>query len=191
MDDNKKQHIVETALDVFFKYGYKRVSMNEIAEAAGISRAGLYLYFKNKEEMFNAAIVAHSDKLIGEIRRGLSPDRSPEHNVLHAFEIWSIRDFDDSLHSPEHKEITDSSYLFAQEALDTSYDKLDRLLADLLQDHPSIARHGMPPERLAHLLTGASRGFKIVAKSSDELRTLIRDFIRLALPTGNSSDEPG
>jgi AcrR family transcriptional regulator len=41
--------------------------MNEIAEAAGISRAGLYLYFKNKEEIFNAAIVHHGYTLIEEI----------------------------------------------------------------------------------------------------------------------------
>lgn len=52
MDNNKNLDIVETALAVFFKYGYMKVSMNEIAGAAGISREGLYLYFKSKEEIF-------------------------------------------------------------------------------------------------------------------------------------------
>lgn len=179
MDDKKKLHIVETALEVFFKYGYKRVSMNEIAEVAGISRAGLYLYFKNKEDLFNASIVLHGDSLIEEIHRGLSPNKSLEDNILYAFEIWAIRNFDDSLHSLEHKEITESSYQFAQEALDTSYRKMDILLAALLKDHPGASQHGIPPERLAHLLTGALRGYKNVAKSSDELRQLIEDLLQI------------
>ncbi|WP_219836865.1 TetR/AcrR family transcriptional regulator [Paenibacillus sp. R14(2021)] len=178
MEDKKKLHIVATALEVFFKYGYKRVSMNEIAEAAGISRAGLYLYFKSKEEIFNAVIVHHGDMLIEEIKAGLSTPHTTEDKILYAFEIWSIRNFNDSLHSPEHKEITDSSYQFAQEALDTSYGKLEAVLTALFEVYPA-ASSGIPPERLAHLVTSALRGFKTVAKSSDELRHLIQDLLRV------------
>lgn len=177
MDNKKKLEIVATALEVFFKYGYKRVSMNEIAEAAGISRAGLYLYFKSKEEIFNAAIVHHGDVLIEEITSGLPSHKTTEDQILYTFEVWSIRHFDDSLHSPEYKEITDSSYQFAQEALDTSYGKFETLLAALLEMSPNAS--GIPPVRLAHLLTSALRGFKTVAKSSDELRHMIQDLLQI------------
>ncbi|MCR8632209.1 TetR/AcrR family transcriptional regulator [Paenibacillus radicis (ex Xue et al. 2023)] len=178
MDNKKKLDIVATALEVFFKYGYKRVSMNEIAEAAGISRAGLYLYFKSKEEIFNAAIVHHGNILIEEIKKGLLSHKTTEDKILYALEVWTIRNFDDSLHSPEYKEITDSSYQFAREALDTSYGKLETLLADLLEMHPTAASD-VPPVRLAHLVTGALRGFKTVAKSSDELRHMIQDLLQI------------
>lgn len=178
MDNKKKLDIVTTALEVFFKYGYKRVSMNEIAGAAGISRAGLYLYFKSKEEIFNAAIVHHGDILIEEIKKGLLSPKTTEDKILYALEVWAIRNFDDSLHSPEYKEITDSSYQFAREALDTSYGKLETLLADLLELYPTAAS-GIPPVRLAHLVTGALRGFKTVAKSSDELRHMIQDLLQI------------
>jgi AcrR family transcriptional regulator len=179
MDDKKKLHIVATALEVFFKYGYKRVSMNEIAEAAGISRAGLYMYFKSKEEIFNAAIVHHGDILIEEIKKGLLSHKTTEDKILYALEVSAVRNFDDSLHSPEYKEITDSSYQFAQEALDTSYGKLETLLAALLEVHPGAAKSGISPMRLAHLVTGALRGFKTVAKNSDELRHMIRDLLEI------------
>ncbi|MDR6552593.1 TetR/AcrR family transcriptional regulator [Paenibacillus qinlingensis] len=181
MDNTKKLEIVATALEVFFKYGYKRVAMNEIAEAAGISRAGLYLYFKSKEEIFNATIVHHGDNLIREIENGLLSQNTTEDKILFALEVWAIRNFDDSLHSPEHKEITDSSYQFAREALNTSYGKLEALLADLLEMYPT-ATSGIPPARLAHLLTGALRGFKTVANSSNELRHLIQDLLQIVLP---------
>ncbi|SFD75489.1 DNA-binding transcriptional regulator, AcrR family [Paenibacillus catalpae] len=178
MDDKKNLHIVATALEVFFKYGYKRVSMNDIAEAAGISRAGLYLYFKNKEEIFNAAIVHHGDILIEEIKKGLLLHNTTEEKMLYAFEVWAIRNFDVSQQSPEYKEITDSSYQFAREALDTSYAKLEALLASLLELSPA-ASNRIPPMRLAHLITGALRGYKSVANSSDELRHLIQDLLRI------------
>jgi AcrR family transcriptional regulator len=177
MDDNKKLHIVATALEMFLKYGYKRVSMNDIAETAGISRAGLYLYFKNKEEIFNAAIVHHGDILIEEIKEGLL-SQTTEDKILYAFEVWAIRNFDDSLHSPEYKEIMDSTYQFAREALDANYGKLETLLAALLEVYPAAAS-GIPPVRLAHLVSGALRGFKMVAKNSDELRHLIQDLLRI------------
>lgn len=170
------------ALEVFFKFGYKRVSMNEIAETAGISRAGLYLYFKSKEEMFNAAIVHHGDMLINEINNGLLSYQTAEDKILYAIEVWSIRNFDNSLHSPEYKEITDSSYQFAREALDMSYGKLEALLAALLEIHPSPA-NGISTARLAQLVTGALRGYKTVAKSSDELRHMIQDLLQIFTST--------
>jgi len=178
-DNNKKQTIVATALEVFFKYGYKRVSMNEIAEAIGISRAGLYLYFNSKEEIFRAAIIQHSETLIEEIEKGILLQQTTEEKILYAFEIWAIRNFDNALHSPEYKEITDSSYEFAQEALDTSYGKFEDLLATLLETHPSFAKSGMSPVRLAHLITSSLRGFKNVAKSTTELRDMMRDLLQI------------
>jgi AcrR family transcriptional regulator len=178
MDNNKRLDIVAVALNVFFKFGYKRVSMNEIAETAGISRAGLYLYFKSKEEIFNAAIVHHGDILLEEINKGLLSQQTTVEKMMYAFEVWSVRDFDNSLLSPEFKEITDSSYQFAREALDTSYGKLESLLSTLLEVHPNSA-NGISSARLAQLITGALRGYKTVAKSSVELRHMIQDLLQI------------
>jgi len=46
-----KESIKKAALEVFSKYGYGGASMRMIANEAGISVGGLYLYFKNKEEL--------------------------------------------------------------------------------------------------------------------------------------------
>jgi TetR/AcrR family transcriptional regulator, regulator of autoinduction and epiphytic fitness len=183
MDDKKKLHILSVALSVFFKYGYKRVSMNEIAEVAGVSRAGLYLYFKNKEEIFNATILHYGDTLIEEISQGLSSKKTPEDKILYAFEVWSINNFDQSLNSPEVKEMTDSSYVFAQEALDASYNKLEVVLTSILESRSksAVSPSSLSPGKLAHLLTSALRGFKIVARNSSELRQMIKDLLRIIL----------
>ncbi|MCX7965064.1 MAG: TetR/AcrR family transcriptional regulator [Syntrophorhabdaceae bacterium] len=46
-----KENIKKAALEAFSKYGYNGASMRMIAHEAGISVGGLYLYFKNKEEL--------------------------------------------------------------------------------------------------------------------------------------------
>lgn len=46
-----KQLIIAAARTVFAEQGYTRASMRDIARAAGMSVGGLYLYFKNKEDL--------------------------------------------------------------------------------------------------------------------------------------------
>jgi len=60
----KQDQITEAALKVFSQYGYKRSTMNDIAEFSGMSRAALYIHFKNKEEIFQSlALKLHQQSL--------------------------------------------------------------------------------------------------------------------------------
>jgi AcrR family transcriptional regulator len=45
MSDDKRTRILAAARSVFLRYGFKRVNMNDIADAAGVSRPALYLLF--------------------------------------------------------------------------------------------------------------------------------------------------
>jgi AcrR family transcriptional regulator len=47
----KNQLIVETATDLFMRYGVKRVTVEEICKTAKISKMTFYKYFKNKKEL--------------------------------------------------------------------------------------------------------------------------------------------
>ena len=91
--------------------------------------------------------------------------------------------FDLTLKSPEAKEISDSSYQFAQEALDQSYEKHESVLASILKGHVNCRgnKKALSAKKMAHILTGAVRGFKLVAKSATELRKLIRDLVVIIL----------
>jgi AcrR family transcriptional regulator len=63
-----KEKIVDAALATFSEYGYDRTRMEDIAEAAKVSKGRLYLYFKNKEELFHAI----SERNITELKEQLS-----------------------------------------------------------------------------------------------------------------------
>lgn len=55
-DSAKWRQIVDGARVVFMAQGFDAASMGEIAKAAGVSKGTLYVYFKDKDELF-AAIV--------------------------------------------------------------------------------------------------------------------------------------
>ena len=179
----KRDHILTTALEAFHKYGFKRISMKEIAEFAGISRAGLYNEFKTKEEVLNGAIRHYADTLIAEINKGIETKKSTEDKILYAFEVWSIRSFDEIISSPEAKELLEGGITFAQESYDESYLKLESIITSILKLHfkSKDNRKVISAENTARIIVSASRGFKIVAKNSKELRKMIQDQILLIL----------
>jgi AcrR family transcriptional regulator len=53
-DPKKRRQITDAAHKVFLSQGYDVTSMEEIARVAGVSKATLYVYFKDKEELFVA-----------------------------------------------------------------------------------------------------------------------------------------
>lgn len=49
---NKKEQVILEARKLFKKYGYKKVSMDEVAKKAQVTKKTIYTYFKDKEELF-------------------------------------------------------------------------------------------------------------------------------------------
>jgi AcrR family transcriptional regulator len=56
MDSSKRRQIIEGARQVFMAQGFDAASMGEIARAAGVSKGTLYVYFTNKEQLFEAIV---------------------------------------------------------------------------------------------------------------------------------------
>ena len=54
--DKRRYEILEKALDVFMDEGFEDVTFQKIADRCGITRTTLYIYFKNKREIFNYSI---------------------------------------------------------------------------------------------------------------------------------------
>jgi AcrR family transcriptional regulator len=52
----KREEILTTALDVIARNGYRRTSVKELADAVGLSQAGLLHYFSSKEELFQEVL---------------------------------------------------------------------------------------------------------------------------------------
>ena len=85
----RQTHVLEIALTVFVRHGFRKTSIEDIAKAAGISRQGIYLHFKNKDEIFSASIQKALDDHLQAANRILDDDRlTLEEKLLKALDEW-------------------------------------------------------------------------------------------------------
>ena len=68
----KKEQIIEVARQLFHKYGFKKVSMDEIAKEAGVTKKTIYSYFKSKEELLEYFIqeeIVNMKKIVEKVEK--------------------------------------------------------------------------------------------------------------------------
>lgn len=73
---DKKSMVIESARKLFTLYGYKKVSMDEIARDSKVTKKTIYTYFKDKEDMFKYFVdeeLIHMKGLIEKIRKSDKP----------------------------------------------------------------------------------------------------------------------
>ena len=86
-DSARLAHVLETALTVFTRHGFRKTSIEDIAKAAGISRQGIYFHFKNKDELFRASVQKSLDTGLRAANEILDDDRlTLEEKLLQALD---------------------------------------------------------------------------------------------------------
>ena len=92
MDRNgsaRQAHVLETALTVFLRHGFRKTSMEDIAKAASISRQGIYLHFKDKDAIFSASILKTLDDGLQAANKIFDDDRLMlEEKLFKALDEW-------------------------------------------------------------------------------------------------------
>ncbi|MBN8988634.1 MAG: TetR/AcrR family transcriptional regulator [Rhizobiales bacterium] len=76
-DSSKRRQILDGARKVFMELGFDAASMNEIARSAGVSKGTLYVYFADKNRLFEAIL---EDEALeqGKVAFNFDPLRDPE-----------------------------------------------------------------------------------------------------------------
>ena len=77
-DEQKRQLIIETATRLFSGKGFHATSIQDIVSESGLSVGTIYLYFANKEEIFDALLESGLDAFTDELFRDISADMPPE-----------------------------------------------------------------------------------------------------------------
>ena len=79
VEHEKRRHeILEKALDVFTDIGFENATFQKIADKCGITRTTLYIYFKNKKEIFSFSIKQFLQNLENDITK-ISMEKNKSH----------------------------------------------------------------------------------------------------------------
>jgi AcrR family transcriptional regulator len=76
--DEQREMILERAAALFARGGYPGTSMNQVAEACGLSKATLYHYYRDKYELLVSIADGHVSRLQGIVDDALAQEQTPQ-----------------------------------------------------------------------------------------------------------------
>lgn len=164
----KKNLIVETAKEVFFKRGYRAVTMKEIVEACGISRGGLYLYFANTKELFEAVLEQENYTIQMVLESPVAKNANPGEILL----LYLDEQKKDILKKKDNLAVAAYEYMFENKLSDSDmpikkiFEENVTLLAKLIED--GVAQEWMVcenPSAAARNIIYTLEGMKVTSQT--------------------------
>lgn len=169
MTSTKEEHVLNSAREVFLRYGFTRTTMADVAKAAGISRPALYLLFPGKEHVYSAVIHKMNEEALQDICDGIQASDTLEQKLGIALERWVAQSWDLERANPDAGGFFDHTLAAVQEI----YAEFQTYLAGLLEDAVHASTLKLTPEELARTLLYSLWGPKAIAKDGVELRRMI------------------
>ncbi len=75
--DLNRENILKIAREIFSKYGFKKTTLDDIANAVRKGKSSLYYYFESKEDLFQAVILKEVDILAHELEIVINRNTDP------------------------------------------------------------------------------------------------------------------
>ena len=183
---SKPNAIVLAGLRLFTQYGYRKTSMDDIAQAAQVAKRTVYLHFENKAAVFLAILESLGDQVRQRCAAAELAGGTPAHRLTGLLDAYFGMGFDlfsKSEHIPELEETFSKLARTKIGGLNKEYE--DRL-ARFLRSLEKTGEIGGPPlgltvEQIVHILMRAAEGGKHEAKMQVDRKALERRLRELAL----------
>ena len=180
--ESRLSTVLDAAVSVFARFGYRKTSMEDVARAAGISRQGLYLSFANKEELFRRAVEhSLSNQLACAITELSRTDASLEARLIAACKEWSGR-FVGSL-GADAADLMCASTSLAGATLAEYEWQFEEALAHAIGATPVAERctaAGVNIADFARALHATARGLKQACKTQEDFVKVMTAAVRMA-----------
>jgi AcrR family transcriptional regulator len=179
-----RERILGAAFVRFARYGFRRTSMEDIAGEAGVSRAALYLQFRNKEEIFKSLAQDLQSAALARAGAALEARGPLAERVRAAIEGKSLEMVRITLESPHGSELLDeTNRLCGDLVADTERrfaEQLTRVLRRAAADGEiDLAAAELTAPAAAQLLLRAVKGLKGPGVTVEEFRTGLAALVRV------------
>jgi len=166
------------------RYGFKKTSMAQVAEAAGLSRQGIYFHYATKEALFKAMmlhLVATMQSSVSEVMADTS--QPLETRLLNAFDVTMGRYVGKM--STDAFDLAEATETLAGGLFESASEELLSLLAKAI-DEATLSDHSVCSPKVSNrdraaAIFAASCGLKHKADTSEEFRREVLVAIRVAL----------
>ena len=182
--DEKKQHIMTAAAEVFTRYGFKKASMQDIADAAMMSRAALYLHFRNKDDLFRSLMTWHHAAALTAAEAAFSSSRPFILRMESALTDFTMTIMAPVKASPHGLELFEANLLLAGDINAATSLRLRALIENAVktaisEGEISLSATGLSAEALADLLYVCLDGIKKAPNGLEKLDQRLAALMRL------------
>jgi AcrR family transcriptional regulator len=166
----RRRTLLDAALTVFVRYGYRKTSMDEVARAAQVSRQSLYLHFSTKEELFQAAVRnALGDSSSAAIDALTDASVPLDQRLVRAFDEWLGRYI--GMMGGDASDLIEATMRLSGPVLTQYEEAFARAVGKAIRSSPLLAAYessGITARQLTDTLLATARGLKHLSKSRGE-----------------------
>lgn len=142
---DRRQAILDAAVRLFARYGYRRTAMEEVAREAGVAKGTTYLYFDTKEALFRALSQAALARVLDAARRAAAGEGPLADRLVDLLDA-KFGFFHEVVHrSPHAGELVDSKNRLSADLFATADAAYRRLLQRAVTT--AVARRELDPRR--------------------------------------------
>ncbi len=192
--ENTEHAVLQAAMTRFSNYGYKRTSLNDIADEAGLSRPTLYSYFKNKEAILRAVSQGFHDATLRNVEAAFTAKANIQTRLVNGFWAWSEPFMGILFGSPHGAEMIGASSAMASDISAEARSKFHALLVVQLKKAKNEGDINLKPVALtinqaAELLILSVNGLSSGDTNEKTYKQRLASLVRLFLTaTSRSSD---
>ncbi len=84
----REERILDAATALLVRWGYRKTTVDDVAREAGVGKGTIYLHWKDKNELFRAAIWREEQRYSEETQRRIASD--PQGGLLHRITVHSM-----------------------------------------------------------------------------------------------------
>ncbi len=84
----RRAQLIETATSVFAEQGFHATSMNDVADAAGVTKPVLYQHFSSKRDLFVELLTEIGDQLRDRIAKATADASGPRQQIEQGFRAY-------------------------------------------------------------------------------------------------------
>lgn len=77
----REERLLDAAATLLVRWGYRKTTIDDVAREAGVGKGTIYLHWKDKNELFRAAILREQQRYSEDLQRRIAAD--PEGGLLH------------------------------------------------------------------------------------------------------------
>jgi AcrR family transcriptional regulator len=168
-NDSRREALLEAAVGVFARYGFRKTSMDEVARAAGVSRQGLYLQFADKEELFRKAVTYKLSSQLSAAMLALSGNEPLHLRLIAACDAWAGRFV--GIANTDAADLMCASTSLAGATLADHESRFEKAVCNAIaaSELADFCRQsGSSPDDVARALHATARGLKQTSRSRQE-----------------------